>query len=140
MTYTEIDPRIAREIAEAAFRSDGGGNRDERVEAAIIASGVAGPVLGEKFDAYSKAVGVEYDRLDAAAGSATTNGGHFARVLGFVENMPAEGDAIAGYSRNGKQYKLTAADLRGLLDGYSAAVQSMVKIENIVTAFDERES
>jgi len=41
--------------------------------------------------------------------------GHYSRILDFVENLPAEGDAIAGYSRNGKQYKLTAADLRGLL-------------------------
>lgn len=63
---------------------------------------------------------------------------HYFRILDFVENLPAEGDAIAGYTRGGKQYKLTAADLRGLLDDYNAAVQSMVKIENNITAFDER--
>jgi len=64
--------------------------------------------------------------------------GHYSRILEFVENLPSEGDAIAGYTRNGKQYKLTAADLRGLLDNYGAAVQSMVKIDNIITEFDER--
>ena len=41
--------------------------------------------------------------------------GHYFRILDFVENLPAEGDAIAGYARNGKQYRLTAADLRDLL-------------------------
>jgi hypothetical protein len=64
--------------------------------------------------------------------------GHYSHILDFVENLPAEGDAIAGYIRNGKRHELTAADLRGLLDDYSAAVQSMVKIENIITVFDER--
>lgn len=64
--------------------------------------------------------------------------GHYARVLDFANHLPAEGDAIAGYTRNGKQYKLTGEDLCGLLDDYSAAVQSMVKIENIITEFDER--
>lgn len=64
--------------------------------------------------------------------------GHYSRILDFVENLPAEGDAITSYTRNGKQYKLTAADLRGLLDDYSAAVQSMVKIENIIAVFNER--
>ncbi len=64
--------------------------------------------------------------------------GSYVHVLNFVENLPAEGDAIAGYSRNGKQYKLTATDLRDLLENYSAAIDSMVKIENIITAFDER--
>lgn len=33
----------------------------------------------------------------------------------FVENLPAEGDAIAGYVRNGVAYRLTGADLRALL-------------------------
>lgn len=138
MTYTEIDPKIVREIAEAAFRSDGGGDRAERVESALIASSVAGPVLGEKFDAWSNAVGAEYDRLDTTVGSTAASSGHYSRILDFVEHLAAEGDAIAGYTRNGKQYKLTGADLRGLLDDYSAAVQSMVKIENIITVFDER--
>lgn len=64
--------------------------------------------------------------------------GHYVHILEFVNHLPAEGDAIAGYTRDGRQYKLTAANLRGLLDDYSAAVQSMVKIENIITAFDER--
>lgn len=64
--------------------------------------------------------------------------GHYARILDFVEHLPAEGDAIAGYMRDGKQYKLTGADLRTFLDDYSAAVQSMVKIELLITAFDER--
>lgn len=63
---TEIDPRIVREVAEAAFRSDTSGSPAERVEAALIASGVAGPVMGKKFDAYSMAVGAEYNRLAAA--------------------------------------------------------------------------
>lgn len=60
---TEIDPRIVREVAEAAFRSTDSGSPAERVEAALIASGVAGPVVSEKFDAYTTAVGAEYDRL-----------------------------------------------------------------------------
>lgn len=67
MTYTEIDPTIVREIAEVAFRSDAGGDPSKRVEAALIASGVAGPVVSEKFDAWSKAVGAEYERLAVAA-------------------------------------------------------------------------
>lgn len=65
MTYTEIDPKIVREIAEAAFRSDVGGDLSKRVEAALIASGVASPVVSEKFDAWSAAVGAEYDRLES---------------------------------------------------------------------------
>jgi hypothetical protein len=137
MTYTEIDPAVVRTIAEAALHSTVSDDRAERVESALIASGVAGPVLSEGFDAWSKAVGAEYDRLTAER-DATATGGHYSRILDFVENLPSEGDAIAGYIRNGKQYKLTAADLRGLLDDYSAAVQSMVKIENIITVFDER--
>lgn len=139
---TEIDPRIVRKVAEAAFRSTDGGSPAERIEAALIAADVAGPVLGRKFNAYSNAVGAEYERLDAEAtrraGDARPSG-HYARILDFVEHLPSEGDAIAGYTRNGKQFKLTAADLRGLLDDYSAAVDSMVKIENIVTEFDERD-
>lgn len=62
---TEIDPRIVHEVAEAAFRSADGGSPAERIEAALIAADVAGPVLGERFDAYTKAVGAEYDRLEA---------------------------------------------------------------------------
>lgn len=69
---TEIDPRIVREVAEVAFRSTDGGGRAERVEAALIAADVAGPVLGKKFDAYSEAVGAEYDRLAGAAEPGTT--------------------------------------------------------------------
>lgn len=135
---TEIDPKIVREVAEVAFRSDVPGSAADRVEAALIAADVAGPVLSKKFDAYTEAVGAEYDRLAAAVESATTSRGHYSRILDFVDHMPAEGDAIAGYIRDGKRYALTGADLRGLLDDYSAAVQSMVKIENIITAFDER--
>lgn len=64
--------------------------------------------------------------------------GHYARIMAFVENLPAEGDAVAGFNRGGKRYELTRADLCGLLEDYGAAVQSMVKIENIITEFDER--
>lgn len=60
---TEIDPKIVRKVAEVAFRSDTPGSAADRVEAALIAADVAGPVLGEKFDAYSAAVGAEYERL-----------------------------------------------------------------------------
>lgn len=137
---TETDPRLVREIAETAFRSDVPGGGADRVEAALIASGVAGPVLGEKFDAYSTSVGAEYERLEAAAGSTTTSGGHYSRILAFAQNLPAEGDAIAGFNRGGKRYELTRADLLAFLDDYSAAVQSMVKIEDIITAFDERDA
>lgn len=69
---------------------------------------------------------------------ATAPGGSYARILDFVKHLPAEGDAIAGFNLGGKRYELTAADLRGLLADYSAAVQSMVQIENVITAFDER--
>lgn len=59
----ETDPKLVREIAETAFRSDAPGSAADRVEAALIASGVAGPVLSKKFDAYTEAVGAEYERL-----------------------------------------------------------------------------
>lgn len=65
--------------------------------------------------------------------------GHYARILDFARNLPAHGDAIAGYNLNGKRYELTEADLLGLLEDYSAAVDSMVKIENVISAFDERD-
>lgn len=68
MTPTETDPRHVREIAVTALRSiadDPAGERAEHVETAIIASGVAGPVLGELFDAYSTAVWAEIERLAA---------------------------------------------------------------------------
>jgi len=65
MTLPEIDPAVVRTIAEAALYSTISDDRAERVEAALIASGVAGPVVGEKFDAWSKAVGAEYERLES---------------------------------------------------------------------------
>ncbi|NUQ98314.1 MAG: hypothetical protein HOY79_17780 [Streptomyces sp.] len=40
---------------------------------------------------------------------------HYSRILDFALNMPAEGDAIAGFNRGGKRYELTGADLLALL-------------------------
>jgi DNA-binding transcriptional regulator PaaX len=37
-------------------------------------------------------------------------------VRAFVDNLPAEGDAISGYIRGGVRYELTGAALRVLLD------------------------
>lgn len=102
----ETDPRFVREIAETAFRSDAPGSPADRVEAALIASGVAGPVLSEKFDAYSVAIGAEYDRLAALA-----------RVREFcnrwVEIQPAGYDVVDGFP--GVDVKLTISDLLAVL-------------------------
>ena len=68
----ETDPKLVREIAETAFRSDTSGSPAERVEAALIASGVAGPVLGKRFDVWTKAVAAEYERLAGADEPGTT--------------------------------------------------------------------
>lgn len=65
MTYTETDPWLVREIAQDALTIAIRRGRTESVEAALIAHGGAGPVLGEKFDAYTSAVIAEYGRLAA---------------------------------------------------------------------------
>lgn len=65
MARTKPDPSIVQEIAHASFRITTPGGRSGRVEAALIANGIAGPVLGEMFDAYSTAVCVEVDRIAA---------------------------------------------------------------------------
>lgn len=127
----ETDPKLVRKVAEFALRSDGWGNREERVEAALIASGVAGPVLGEKFDVYTKAVAAEYDRLDAASGpdgqlrSVREDNGAAKRVLAYLDDHRARypydatgviADLPAAYS-NGllPLHELLESDLRDLL-------------------------
>jgi hypothetical protein len=60
-----IDPAIVRAIAESVRRDTPGDDPATRIESALIASGVAGPVLGERFDAYSAAIGAEYERMSA---------------------------------------------------------------------------
>lgn len=59
---TTPDPKTVREIAEDAIRSTTSGSPAERIESALIASGVAGPVLSERFDTWTRAVAVEYER------------------------------------------------------------------------------
>lgn len=41
--------------------------------------------------------------------------GHVEQVRAFVDNLPAEGDAISGYIRGGVRYELTGAALRAML-------------------------
>lgn len=65
MTYTEPDPKIVWEIAQDALTIAIRRGRTESVEAALIAHGGAGPVLGERFDAYTSAVIAEYGSLAA---------------------------------------------------------------------------
>lgn len=63
---TTPDPKAVREIAHDALTIAIRRGRTEAVEAALIAHGGAGPVLGEKFDVTTNAVIVEYNRLAAA--------------------------------------------------------------------------
>jgi hypothetical protein len=58
------DPETVREIAEDAIQSTASGSPAERIESALIASGVAGPVLSERFDTWTLAVAVEYERQE----------------------------------------------------------------------------
>lgn len=44
-----------------------------------------------------------------------------AHVQAFVDNLPAEGDAISGYVRGGVRYELTGVMLRTLLVDYAHA-------------------
>jgi hypothetical protein len=60
-----IDPAIVRTIAESALKDTASDDPATRIESALIAGGVAGPVLGERFDAYSAAIGAEYERMSA---------------------------------------------------------------------------
>ncbi len=45
----------------------------------------------------------------------TTAAEAFVQVRAFVDNLPAEGDAISGYVRGGVRYELTGAALQALL-------------------------
>lgn len=122
MPDIEIDPRVVREVAEAAFRSADGGSPAERVEAALIAFGVAGPVVGEMFDAYSAAVGAEYERLvtrkvaRAAMELAATRQDDLdvaIRRLGGLGDMPEEPTAKAEYRKAyGALYSAAKSDMK----------------------------
>ena len=105
---TEIDPRIVREVAESAFRSADGGSPAERVESALITSGAAGRALSEKFNAYSEAVGAEYERLvarkvaRAAMEMAATRRDDLDLAIrrhGGLGDMPEEPEAKAEYRK-----------------------------------------
>lgn len=146
----ETDPKLVREIAEAAFRSDVPGGAANRVEVALIAADVAGPILGKKFDAYSAAVGAEYDRLDAASGpdgqlrSVREDNGAAKRVLAYLDDHRARypydatgviADLPAAYS-NGllPLHELLESDLRDLL-----AENARLRLQNDELLTENRE-